>query len=55
MADIMRADGLDVDVGEVRETADPRHGTEILPWEDLELTDWKAVEQLAQDLVRRLR
>jgi menaquinone-dependent protoporphyrinogen oxidase len=32
-----------------------RHGTEIDPWEDLELTDWKAVEQFTQQFVRRLR
>jgi menaquinone-dependent protoporphyrinogen oxidase len=32
-----------------------RHGTEIDPWEDLELTDWEAVEEFAQDFVRRLR
>ena len=31
-----------------------RHGTEIDPWEDLELTDWKAVEEFAQQFVRRL-
>jgi menaquinone-dependent protoporphyrinogen oxidase len=31
-----------------------RHGTEIDPWEDLELTDWKAVEQFAREFVRRL-
>jgi menaquinone-dependent protoporphyrinogen oxidase len=32
-----------------------RHGTEIDPWEDLELTDWNAVEQFTQQFVRRLR
>ena len=32
-----------------------QHGTEIDPWEDLELTDWKAVEQFAQESVRWLR
>ena len=32
-----------------------RHGTEIDPWEDLELTDWKAVDQYTQQLVRQLR
>jgi menaquinone-dependent protoporphyrinogen IX oxidase len=32
-----------------------QHGTEVDPWEDLELTDWKAVEQFAQQFVRRLR
>ena len=32
-----------------------QHGTEIDPWEDLELTDWNAVEQFAQQFVRRLR
>jgi menaquinone-dependent protoporphyrinogen oxidase len=32
-----------------------RHGTEIDPWEDLELTDWKAVGQFAQEFVSRLR
>jgi menaquinone-dependent protoporphyrinogen oxidase len=32
-----------------------RHGTEIDPWEDLELTDWPAVDQFARDFVRRLR
>jgi menaquinone-dependent protoporphyrinogen oxidase len=31
-----------------------RHGTEIDPWEDLELTDWEAVEEFAQNFVRRL-
>jgi menaquinone-dependent protoporphyrinogen oxidase len=32
-----------------------RHGTEIDPWEDLELTDWNAVEEFTQQFVRRLR
>ena len=32
-----------------------RHETEIDPWEDLELTDWKAVEQFARQFVTRLR
>lgn len=32
-----------------------RHGTEIDPWEDLELTDWEAVDQFTQQFVRRLR
>lgn len=32
-----------------------QHGTEIDPWEDLELTDWNAVEQFVQQFVRRLR
>ena len=32
-----------------------RHGTEIDPRQDLELTDWKAVERFAREFVRRLR
>ena len=32
-----------------------RHETEIDPWEDLELTDWKAVEQFTRQFVTRLR
>jgi menaquinone-dependent protoporphyrinogen oxidase len=32
-----------------------QHGTEIDPWEDLELTDWKAVDEFTQQFVRRLR
>jgi menaquinone-dependent protoporphyrinogen oxidase len=32
-----------------------RHGTEIDPWEDLDLTDWNAVEQFAQQFAGRLR
>lgn len=32
-----------------------RHGTEIDPWDDLELTDWKAVERFAREFVKRLR
>lgn len=32
-----------------------QHGTEIDPWEDLELTDWKAVEQFTEEFVRRIR
>src|SRR5688500_2270074 len=31
-----------------------RHGTEIDSWEDLEMTDWRAVEQFAEEFVRRL-
>lgn len=32
-----------------------RHETEIDPREDLELTDWEAVDQFTQQFVRRLR
>lgn len=32
-----------------------RHGTEIDPRQDLELTDWTAVERFAREFVRRLR
>jgi menaquinone-dependent protoporphyrinogen oxidase len=32
-----------------------QHDTEIDPWEDLELTDWEAVDLFTQQFVRRLR
>jgi hypothetical protein len=32
-----------------------RHGTEIDPWEDLDLTDWPAVDRFARKFAGRLR